>query len=432
MGAGPARRRLRVDQGRRCVWRADTTLRCRENGERAEPGTRVCRAIRRSASRTDGGFTFNATYTAAVVTLGDEPVWVLVRQRPCWRACPPSRARSKTPAFSQIEEMGRVRSWQQPACVGGQQPVTSGRSRSDRGPKVLNGRLDWVWDHGRGQQRAYWWSPTRRDRLPASRRHAGADVHVVDHVRTSKRRAVGLSESRRSESARQARRRTGSPGSPTWMDTSKYPAADHLVVRVGWTPDSRRVVYEVQNRTQTWLDLNLGDAASGAHARPSCAKPASSGSAPTTSSAADVAERRIVSLAERSIGMAAPLSLHSRRHADQAGDERQMGAADAARRRRDGRLGLLLRHRAKPHRRRRLPDQAGRLRTRSGCRRPTARTPRSSARRSASTLDTWSNVTTPPQTRLHKSDGTRGARHRREQGRRRSASTGCRSRSSCR
>src|SRR4029077_18748991 len=51
-------------------------------------------------------------------------------------------------------------------------------------------------------------------------------------------------------------------GSPTWMDTSKYPAADHLIVRVTWSPDSRRVVYAVQNRTQTWLELNAADAAS--------------------------------------------------------------------------------------------------------------------------------------------------------------------------
>jgi hypothetical protein len=33
-------------------------------------------------------------------------------------------------------------------------------------------------------------------------------------------------------------------------------ATDQLIVRVAWSPDSRRVVYAVQNRTQTWLDLN--------------------------------------------------------------------------------------------------------------------------------------------------------------------------------
>src|SRR5262249_33812172 len=40
----------------------------------------------------------------------------------------------------------------------------------------------------------------------------------------------------------------------------KYEPND-LIVRVGWTRDSGKVVYEAQNRTQTWLDLNVADAA---------------------------------------------------------------------------------------------------------------------------------------------------------------------------
>jgi hypothetical protein len=34
-------------------------------------------------------------------------------------------------------------------------------------------------------------------------------------------------------------------------------------VNVGWTPDSRQVIHQVQNREQTWLDLRLSDPASG-------------------------------------------------------------------------------------------------------------------------------------------------------------------------
>src|SRR6185295_14401362 len=48
-------------------------------------------------------------------------------------------------------------------------------------------------------------------------------------------------------------------GQVTWVDSSKYPAAHSLLVRVSWTPDSRQLAYQVQNRTQTWLDLNLWD-----------------------------------------------------------------------------------------------------------------------------------------------------------------------------
>ena len=41
-----------------------------------------------------------------------------------------------------------------------------------------------------------------------------------------------------------------------WVDLSKYSGADFLIVDVAWTPDSKQVVYQVQNREQTWLDLN--------------------------------------------------------------------------------------------------------------------------------------------------------------------------------
>ena len=39
---------------------------------------------------------------------------------------------------------------------------------------------------------------------------------------------------------------------------SKYAGADFLVVRVAWTP-AGKLAYEVQNRTQSWLDLNTVD-----------------------------------------------------------------------------------------------------------------------------------------------------------------------------
>ncbi|MGH9204800.1 MAG: DPP IV N-terminal domain-containing protein, partial [Vicinamibacterales bacterium] len=50
---------------------------------------------------------------------------------------------------------------------------------------------------------------------------------------------------------------------PIWMDASAYTASDFLIVNVDWTPDSRQVVQQVQNREQTWLDLNLVDSSTG-------------------------------------------------------------------------------------------------------------------------------------------------------------------------
>jgi dipeptidyl aminopeptidase/acylaminoacyl peptidase len=48
-----------------------------------------------------------------------------------------------------------------------------------------------------------------------------------------------------------------------WFDLTKYPADDRLVVRVSWAPDASEVLFQVQNREQTWLDLLAGDARTG-------------------------------------------------------------------------------------------------------------------------------------------------------------------------
>jgi dipeptidyl-peptidase-4 len=52
-------------------------------------------------------------------------------------------------------------------------------------------------------------------------------------------------------------------GGVRWIDTSKYSGADHLIIGVSWAPDGARIAYQVQNREQTWLDLNLADPTTG-------------------------------------------------------------------------------------------------------------------------------------------------------------------------
>ena len=50
------------------------------------------------------------------------------------------------------------------------------------------------------------------------------------------------------------------------MDLGDYDP-DILIVRVGWNLDGTKVVFQVQNRIQTWLDLNYGDLETGAVTR---------------------------------------------------------------------------------------------------------------------------------------------------------------------
>jgi dipeptidyl-peptidase-4 len=139
---------------------------------------------------------------------------------------------------------------------------------SDGSPERLNGKLDWLYQeeiYGRGNFRGYWWSPDssqiaflQLDERPVP------EYTVVDHIPyrptlevTDYPKAGDPNPTVRLGLARV----TG--GGPSWIDLSAYSALEFLVVNVGWTPDSRHVVHQVQDREQTWLDLNLADVSNG-------------------------------------------------------------------------------------------------------------------------------------------------------------------------
>ena len=139
---------------------------------------------------------------------------------------------------------------------------------SDGSAKILNGRLDWVYQeelYGRGNFSAYWWSPDstmiayiRFDENPVP------EFTVVDHIPYHQR--IELTPYPKA----------GDPnpivklgivnvigGATRWIDTFKYQPEDFLISRVAWTPDSRKVTFQAQNREQTFLDLNFADARDG-------------------------------------------------------------------------------------------------------------------------------------------------------------------------
>lgn len=146
-----------------------------------------------------------------------------------------------------------------------------GRERAlttDGHAQLLNGRLDWVYQeeiYGRGTHRAYWWSPDgsrlaflQLDEAPVP------EFTVIDHI--PYRQIVEVTDYPKAGDPNPTVklgvvRAIG--GDVQWVDTSKYSAAEHLIVNVSWTPDSKDVVYQVQDREQTWLDLNLAEAVRG-------------------------------------------------------------------------------------------------------------------------------------------------------------------------
>jgi len=145
---------------------------------------------------------------------------------------------------------------------------TSERSlTSDGNPQLLNGTLDWVYSeelYGRGTHRAYWWSPdSSHIAFLQFDETAVPEYALVDDIPYHP--AVERLKYPKAGDPNPIVRLGIVPvtsGSVRWVDTRKY--TDFLIVNVGWTPDSRDVVVQIQNRQQTWLDLNRADRATGA------------------------------------------------------------------------------------------------------------------------------------------------------------------------
>lgn len=140
---------------------------------------------------------------------------------------------------------------------------------TDGGENILNGRLDWVYEeevYGRGNTTGYKWSPDskriaflRLDETPVR------PFVVVDHLpRLQETETMQYPKAGDPNPIVRLGVATVDGSAPVrFVETSKYPDDNRLIVRFGWTPDSAMVVYQVQNRIQSWLDLNTADPQTG-------------------------------------------------------------------------------------------------------------------------------------------------------------------------
>jgi dipeptidyl aminopeptidase/acylaminoacyl peptidase len=129
---------------------------------------------------------------------------------------------------------------------------------TDREPQVSNGKPDWVYgEEVYLYQKAYWWSPDSRylafvqfDDRPVN------PFTVVDQV-PARETVENTPYPRAGEPNPVAKFGivpvAGDP--PRWVDRSNYSETASLITRAGWTPDSQRVFFYVQDRAQTWLDF---------------------------------------------------------------------------------------------------------------------------------------------------------------------------------
>ena len=143
-----------------------------------------------------------------------------------------------------------------------------GALTAEKDPDFLNGRLDWVYQeevYGRDNYQGHWWSPDsskiaylRLDERPVHRFTVVDQVPHFQTIETTPYPKAGDPNPKVQLGV------VSAAGGPTrWIDISGYEPAQPLISRVAWTPDSRKVTYQIQNRQQSWLDLNFAAPDSG-------------------------------------------------------------------------------------------------------------------------------------------------------------------------
>jgi dipeptidyl-peptidase-4 len=132
----------------------------------------------------------------------------------------------------------------------------------DGSAEILNGKLDWVYQeeiYGRGTYRAYWWSPDSAHlAFLQLNEQPVPEFTVIDHIPT--RLGVETWDYPKAGDRNPTVRLgtvSAAGGDPRWTDLEKYSTGEFLIVNVAWKPDGSHVVYQVQNREQTWLDVNV-------------------------------------------------------------------------------------------------------------------------------------------------------------------------------
>ncbi len=121
----------------------------------------------------------------------------------------------------------------------------------------LNGRLDWVYDeevYGRGNKRAFWWSPDSRLLAFLQLDTSREPTHLLMDDRTQPQKQVPIRYPKAGDPNPVARLGVADlQGTLGWME-DPYPGQETLVVQVGWDPQNR-LLAAFQDRTQSWLEL---------------------------------------------------------------------------------------------------------------------------------------------------------------------------------
>ncbi len=141
--------------------------------------------------------------------------------------------------------------------------VAGGATRltNDGSENVLNGKLDWIYQeeiYGRGTFRSFWWSPDSRNIAFLRLDQTGVPLYtLVDDTRHDfKVETSPYPRPGETNPSVRLRIAGASSGEVRDVDLTAYAQFEPLVVDVSWSPDNR-LVYQVQDREQVWLELRL-------------------------------------------------------------------------------------------------------------------------------------------------------------------------------
>jgi len=238
-----------------------------EDALAALPG--ITREIAEEYARSED-LTFNPSRTAALITIEDDLYFYDFSTGRATRLTSAAGAEEeatfspngRTVAFVRANNLHTV-------DVGSRQEHAL---TNDGSSYLLNGKLDWLYQeeiYGRGRFRGYWWSPdsTRLAFLQLDERPV-PEYTVADDI--PYRQTVEVTDYPKAGDPNPLVKLGVVPaagGAVAWVEGRDYVPADMLIVDVDWAPNSRGVVYQVQDREQTWLDVNVAEPASGGSRR---------------------------------------------------------------------------------------------------------------------------------------------------------------------
>ena len=142
--------------------------------------------------------------------------------------------------------------------------VANGKVRrytNDGAKNTLNGYLTWVYEeelYGRGQNRGYWWSPDSRSIVFLKSDDSMVPNFILPDDTVIDQRIEDTNYPQAGDPNPIVRLGLITIGKKRlrFVDLSKYDPKDFIISRVDWSPDSNRVIFQAQNREQTYLDLN--------------------------------------------------------------------------------------------------------------------------------------------------------------------------------